>query len=33
LEGIEIDIDKYMRGITKMNMGGVEFEITQPQKK
>jgi hypothetical protein len=30
--GIDIDIDKYLRGINEFNMGNLNFNITQPNK-
>jgi hypothetical protein len=31
-DGIEIDIEKFLRGVTGFNMGGLEFGITRPIK-
>ena len=32
-EGIDIDIEKHLRGMERFDMGGFKFEITQPVKK
>lgn len=32
-EGIEIDIEKYLRGITEFEMDGVKYKITTPAKR
>jgi len=32
-EGVDIDIDKYLRGVNEIEMGGLKLKITQPQKK